>query len=194
MIICNKHKFICLNPPKTGTGFREKLLCASNVHLEAKAFYDLDGLGRHWNLDFIKKIEGLLIHPIESYFIFSYVRNPWQRAASWFHMRKYGQKNRNPNLSMKNMLKRFPSQKKYVEIDGLKVQYVGDCANQTDSIVDLFKRMNLHINVPNHLKLKNTFDKNRRELYKKYLDEESINQIAEIEKYIIDFMGYSFDL
>ena len=151
-------------------------------------------MGRHWNLDFIKKIEGLLIHPIESYFIFSYVRNPWQRAASWFHMRKYGQKNRNPNLSMKNMLKRFPSQKKYVEIDGLKVQYVGDCANQTDSIVDLFKRMNLHINVPNHLKLKNTFDKNRRELYKKYLDEESINQIAEIEKYIIDFMGYSFDL
>ena len=26
MILSHKHKFVCLNPPKTGSGFREKIL------------------------------------------------------------------------------------------------------------------------------------------------------------------------
>lgn len=194
MIICNKYKFICLNPPKTGSGFRERLLCTLNPHLEAKPFWDLDSVGRHWHLDFIKKVERLLTHPIESYFIFTYVRNPWQRAASWLYMRKYQQKKSNLNISMEDILKEYPSQQKYIEIKSLKTHYVGDCADQTDSIVELFSKMNLYINVPNNLKLKNTFDENKRKVYRKYFDKDSINKIAEIEKYVIDLMGYSFDL
>lgn len=91
MIISHKYKFICLNPPKTGSETREVMFnefSDINVHkfLDLKLWKECPSI-RHLNykqmINFCKifKIE------YEKYFIFTFVRNPWERIESWYNMK-----------------------------------------------------------------------------------------------------------
>ena len=86
MIVSEKHNIIILNPPKTGTWFREKLLLEYNnkyeLNFERKE-------QRHINLmDLARCASSVLDKNLESYKILTFCRNPWERAASWLQMLK----------------------------------------------------------------------------------------------------------
>lgn len=74
MIISHDHKFICLDPPKTGTNYRQNLLWNYGDHVSVL---------QHANLIEVKNFfKG---YNLEDYFFFTFVRNPWRRYLSWFN-------------------------------------------------------------------------------------------------------------
>ena len=68
MIISHKHKFISIDPPKTGTNYRQNLLWNYGEFIE-----DL----QHANLIEVKNF--FQDYDLEDYFVFTFVRNPWYR-------------------------------------------------------------------------------------------------------------------
>ena len=82
MIVSHKHKFICLNPPKTGSGFREEVL---EGHSDWSIINTKGVDIRHRNVkrayDFLKE-RGC---NKDDYYWITFVRNPWTRAESFFN-------------------------------------------------------------------------------------------------------------
>jgi len=81
MIISKKHKFIVLNAPKTGSGYREDQL---------RSFIDISNDTVNENIRHLKAKEAFQyccknnLNPDEFYWI-SFVRNPWTRVESFFN-------------------------------------------------------------------------------------------------------------
>jgi hypothetical protein len=82
MIVSHKHKFICLNPPKTGSGFREKVLLDDS---DWNVIKTKDVNIRHRNVE--KAHELLKERGLnkDDYYWITFVRNPWTRAESFFN-------------------------------------------------------------------------------------------------------------
>jgi hypothetical protein len=84
MIISNEHKFICLNPPKTGSGTREAIfLDFASIAINKT---NIKNFIRHASYD--QMVEFCLKNKINhnEYFKFTFVRNPWERLESWYCM------------------------------------------------------------------------------------------------------------
>lgn len=78
MVISNKHKYIYIANPKTGTTSVERLLVN-----------DYAGSTRHDSSEISGKHAGsnwLIQHTPSDYYAFSFVRNPWDRLVSWYGM------------------------------------------------------------------------------------------------------------
>lgn len=90
MIISHSKKFICLNPPKTGSGMREKIF-EEYSDFDVNKIRNLEILGqkenyRHSNFSSAKrKLEKSNLN-ISDYFVFTFVRNPWERVVSLANM------------------------------------------------------------------------------------------------------------
>lgn len=83
MIISHKHKFVCLNPPKTGTGFREKSL-EPHANIFQK---NTDAIIRHNTIRNTFAYVRRNKVDIRGYMMITFVRNPWSRMISWYNMR-----------------------------------------------------------------------------------------------------------
>lgn len=91
MIISHSKNFVCLNPPKTGSGLRETLFKKYidwDIHIARKEGFDFATLGtpRHYNYNQAKNFFIKKGWNISNYFVFTFVRNPWDRINSWFNM------------------------------------------------------------------------------------------------------------
>lgn len=97
MILSLSKKFICLNPPKTGTGYREYMFSDyADFYVEgiSQSMRDIVNLNlfdnlhkfRHLNLkDCLSLLSNYNLNP-DDFYIFTFVRNPWRRAESWYNM------------------------------------------------------------------------------------------------------------
>ena len=192
MILSNKHKFISIAIPKTGT---------SSIH---KAFSDLNDesllivrknkyqKGRA-NLSMYKHIKGIdlkkQIKNYDEYFKFAFIRNPWDRVVSWF--KYYGYEMDSEWLSRSN-LEDYPkffwyNQSEWLfEGSSLIVNYIGRFENLQQDFDTVCDKIGIdrqplpHKNATNH------------KHYTEYYDDETREIVAEKYAKDIDYFGYKF--
>jgi len=156
MILSHTHKFICLNPPKTGSGFRENLL---------KEFTDIsvlttnDHILRHYNVDqAVQYVQDIGKHP-DDYFWCTFTRNPWRRIISWCNMivnqkLKGDEYVREPLMIDSNLLesvvKNFPGQDPYLTRDGKLLDFIGSLENITEDMSRVSTTLSLNLSIPSH--------------------------------------------
>jgi len=198
MLLSEKYKLICLNPPKTGSFFRELLFKKYNPHL---GFFS--GHGRHANLKqavYFLNRRGL---KPEDFYIFTFTRNPWVRAASWLDMTL--NKHKQEHMTFDRICQRLKNWAKfglYTNPDwGLNVDFIGDCEHQTEQIAQLFEKLGIPLHIPykrlnRYMSNKYKWTTNKNDIYKSFYekDPEAIKKIGNIERYIIDKKKYIFEL
>lgn len=191
MLISHKYKFICLNPPKTGTGFRENLFLRLNKHLECtlgKNKYNQ----RHISLT--KRPWAKFTHDFDpsDYYIFTFVRNPWERAASWFNMLRGVSSSTFISNAILNKIRISP-QIDFCQNSNMKVDFVGDSACQNSELSNIFNKLDLKINgLPSRNNKR--LPKEKKKLYKSYFNKDLIKYISEVEQGIINLKNYTYDL
>jgi sulfotransferase famil protein len=135
-----------------------------------------------------------------SYYKFTFIRNPWARAYSWFqnvirdeiHKKKY---KISENISFNEFLRLY-SGKGYMkpQIYWLKsfngsipCDYIGRFENLIDDFKEVCETLNIsHITLPHKIK-------GSGKDYREYYDKDSINLVEEVYKEEIEMFDYSFE-
>lgn len=208
MIISLDKKFVCLNPPKTGTGYREGLLLPytdlSYVHISDKMQNLLDDLNitverfRHLNYSQSSQfIRSLGLDDNEFYF-FTFVRNPWHRMVSHFNMSVQ----QNPNLVLTKecckawMLRYFTQENPHISYtqedfcrhDGREVDLISSLNEIKRAMDFLNQKLKLNVDCINHTPQHSSL---HHKIYE-FLDNEIIDLIATKEHYIISKMQFTY--
>jgi len=203
-MISKKYKFIYIHIPKTGGNSIQNALASycddlliirksiGNVHYEdGTQGLDVinDELGfltpadKHASIrDYYQKIGA----EINSYFIFTSVRNPWDRVVSQTAFLKEGGLEEGV-LKKEELL--FPENVlNYISIDG-KINI--NAYIRFENLQEDFNEICDRIGIP-HTLLPHK-NKSRRTCYMKYYSEETMLLVKEKFKNEIDYFGYSFD-
>lgn len=190
MILSHKYKFVCLNPPKTGSGFREKILLK---YSDASILTNLKV--RHWNStkasDYIKSIN----KDPNDYYWFTFVRNPWERIISWANMAKNQslKKRTSKNIDIeKFVLKTLKRNnfKNYIYRDGKLLDFIGSLENITEDFNFVLNKLNINIYIGT---AKAKYRKNFKDEIRRELTPELIKKIADLEKEVIEMKNYKFN-
>ena len=184
MIISHKHKFISLDPPKTGTNYRQNLLWKHGEHVASL---------QHGNLIEIKK--HFINYDFSDYFVFTFVRNPWSRYLSL-----YQQEGRpldpnsfqswiNSHVNHKNQYKMYRDQSHWYMQNGVTVtDLIGSLESMSKDLKSVLNKINLSINLPNKKSNQSKITLNVKDFY----NQESIDIISNKEKEVIKLKGYDF--
>jgi len=192
MILSHKYKFVCLNPPKTGSGFREKTL-TEYADVQTKTHPSLKL--RHWNStqasNYIKSIN----KDPNDYYWFTFVRNPWERMISWVNMRKnhiLKGKNLENVDSDESILKTLEENqfKDYIYRDGKLLDFIGSIENITEDLSFVLNKLNINIPIGTR---KDKYIKNFKDEIRRGLTPELIKKIADSEKEVIEMKHYKFE-
>ena len=191
MILSHKYKFVCLNPPKTGSGFREQLL---------KKYADVSIITheplklRHWNStqasNYIKSIN----KDPNDYYWFTFVRNPWERMISWMNMNQNFLLQNGESLKydtekfIKNSLQRN-NLTNYIYRDGKLLDFIGSLENISDDFNYVLNKLDIHVNLGTR---QDAYKKDFKNEIRRTLSQEDIKAIAEIEKEVIEMKKYTF--
>lgn len=187
MIISHKHKFICIDPPKTGTNYRQNLLWNYGDHISEL---------QHANLIEVKNFfQG---YNLEDYFVFAFVRNPWRRYFSWFNFlhRETPRDQISPQefdiliktMSNENHLKISKPQSFWFMHEGnINVDFIGSLENMTKDMSYIFKNIGLSIEFPKKPVLQSNYKLDFHNAYNQQL----IDLVAQKEKSVIDLKGYT---
>jgi len=187
MIISHKYKFITIDIPKTGT---TSINVALNDVLGVNDFtvkMSQDIGMRHATYEqCMKKFSGF-----ENYFVFAFVRNPWDRLLSFYLFKKHNAANKIPqDMSFKdflslNLSEDFPGQ--YFYIDGFHdFSFVGRFENLQQD----FNAVCDKIGIPQQqLPHKN---KTNHKHYTEHYDNETRAIVAEKYAKDIESFGYKF--
>ena len=192
MILSHEYKFVCLNPPKTGSGFRERTLKEyADLSIKTNKTLHL----RHWNSsqasNYIKSINE---NP-DDYYWFTFVRNPLERIVSWINMR---QKNmiRSINIDVKEFtvecLIKNPL-KNYIYRDGELLDFIGSLENITEDLNFVLSELNIDLEIEPKKVKKDTCKKQSKEEIRNRMSREVIEMIADAEKEIIKMKGYKIE-
>lgn len=206
MIISHKYKFICLNAPKTGTGYREAVLAKGNSDINN--WTDKSGI-RHYNVEYTLKYlkDNSLEDKCKDYFWFSFARNPWERMESWFNMQIKAMSDEELNnltpedfsqaivddyLNYSNGTRKFNgSLETYLIKNGKPLDFIGKLENTSEDLKFISKRLKLQLNFePKTGRYSNL--PSRHSIIRNLWTEDSINFIREKEKFVIDLMKYEF--
>ena len=191
MILSHKYKFVCLNPPKTGSGFREQLL---------KKYADVSIITheplklRHWNStqasNYIKSIN----KDPNDYYWFTFVRNPWERMISWVNMRKNhilngkNLENIDSNKFIVENLEEYQF-KDYIYRDGKLLEFIGSLENITEDLNFVLNKLNINIPISTRKdKYKNDFKDDIRD----NMSLKTIEMVSNVEKEVIEMKKYKF--
>lgn len=192
MIISEKHNFIYIAVPKTGTTSVHNVF--SNLDDET-LFIERKNRNRkdRVNQSLYKHIKGPIlkkeIKNYNKYFKFAFNRNPWDRVVSWF---TYGDYRMNSDWLSRSNLEKFPkffwaNQSEWLfEGDSCLVDFLGRFENlqeDFDTICDkiVIPRQQLpHKNKTNH------------KHYTEYYNDETKQIVAEKYAKDIEYFGYEF--
>lgn len=192
MILSHKYKFVCLNPPKTGSGFRERTLKEyADLSIKTNKTLKL----RHWNSseasNYIKSINK---NP-NDYYWFTFVRNPLERIVSWINMRQ-----NNALRSITIDVKEFTEEclmknplKNYIYRDGKLLDFIGSLENITEDLNFVLNKLNIDLEVTEKKAKKDTYKKQYKEKIRDRISREVIEMIADAEKEIIKMKGYKIE-
>lgn len=193
MIISHKHKFISLDPPKTGTNYRQNLLWNYGDFVE-----DL----QHANLEEVRNY--FHQYDLSDYFTFTFVRNPWKRYLSWFH--HFSKVNHNHDLSPQEFhdfmffyLSKTPEvndsrritlpQSYWFEREGkINVDFIGSLENITKDMNYVLDKLNINTQLKNNPANKSIYKIKHEDAY----SQELIDLVAKKEKSVIDLKGYTY--
>ena len=232
MLISLKNKYICLNPPKTGTGYRESVL---NSHYEYSMLSEhkhqretltnqgitpdknnLSSFGglRHYNIQQVMSwVISKNIQIDDNIFWFTFTRNPWDRAVSFYNM--YINWNCNhlfktnslvvdvePKITSEHFIDFLKSrvftwsgaQITYIQYKDFKVDFIGKLENMHHDMSHVISRLNLQDICID--KKQNTQQQSRIKRYDHLIREiwtdEIIDYIAEFDKGVIELQKYDF--
>ena len=192
MIISHKHKFISLDPPKTGTNYRQNLLWNYGDFVK-----DL----QHANLEEVRNY--FHQYDLSDYFTFTFVRNPWKRYLSWFH--HFSKVNHNHDLSPQkfyNFMFRYLSKKPQTKIsritlpqsywfenqDEINVNFIGCLENLKEDMEFVLRKIEINPPMRNEAANKSKYKLNFHDAY----NQELIDLVAKKEKRVIELNRYDF--
>ena len=199
MIISNRHKFICLNAPKTGSGFREKHLNKhADIHNDKLQYAEV----RHYNVNEANTFmlqNGL--NP-DDYFWFTFTRNPWRLIESWYNMNGNNYCINNgrslDDYINQNCFKRFAitrlkqrSVNNYITRNDKPLDFIGSLENIDEDLKFISKKFNLNLDINKH---KDVYKYNFKQIIKerKLWTEELVDTVADHYNYIIELKQYKF--
>jgi len=198
MIISHRYKFVCLNPPKTGSGFRENIF---------RGYIDdgfIPGEKPQTNLRHYTaaQAESYLLdknlNP-DCYFWFTFTRNPWSRVVSWYNMvinqncgdQSCIDKYLNPLCFEKFITKiknKYNTQYMYYLRSGSALDFIGSLESIDQDIISISSYLNLNLPVYNYKSHEISYHKDISKLW----TEETINIIKVVEADVIGLKNYSF--
>ena len=210
MPVSNNHDFIFIHIPKTAGTSIERCLLQNNLinvgkkwlqgKIDSQEFEQYNYSNRYWhhlNSYEVKQIIGQ--EKWSKYFKFAFVRNPWDRAVSFYFYMKESVENPNslsfgktyPN-TFEDWVKKGnlpPDQQSQITNEEGKIMV--DFVGRFENLVDDFNFVSTQIKFT-QLKLDH-FKKTSRKNYKQYYDKEEIRQII-TNKYRkdIDLFKYKF--
>ncbi len=223
MILSLEKKFVILNPPKTGTGFRERLirrrsdLCWLGRYqpqgswitdkmkklVESKEI-DLLEIGyRHLKLDEVHIFFDLLGLNLNDFFVCVFVRNPWDRMISWYNM-TYNQKLK----QAKTEAEKLEVSKRLLSPNVIERFINRDCLNNYIMVdnkvkVDYIGKLETHEKdmdfICNRVKMslkKKEWESKYNSHHKsisKHFNSKIINKISNTESFVINQMGYKIE-
>ena len=188
MIISHKHKFICLDPPKTGTTYRQKWLSFLGDRIDEL---------QHANLT---EVKNHLQDSFDDYFVFTFVRSPWVRYLSWFSFLNRNESN--PQLSpeafhrfmcsyffgaYKDSGLRITLPQSFWFSD-LNINFVGCLENMHADLAFVLDHLNVSTKLPLKPENKSKYKLNPNEFY----NTELIDFVLNHEKEVIKLKGYNF--
>lgn len=203
MIISHKHKFICLNPPKTGTGYREHRL--GRNHSDINIWTESPTFVRHHDvkrvLQFLKS-KGIE-DKCEDYFWFTFVRNPWDRIVSWYNMRIQHAKMINPMTKenfyhfIKKLYSNDQGDKGWINgtldnffiKNGKVIDFVGTLESMNEDMTFISNKFNLNLNID--ILANKPLPSIHKEISELWTDE-SINFVKKKERSVIELKNYTF--
>ena len=204
MIISHRHKFVCLNPPRTGTGYREitlkdvadlnfpdieeklKSFAESNDFVNPKTFHGAMRhiYNRHANYEEMKKYFDGMGWNLKNYYKFTFIRNPIDRIISFhnFHISENGL-----DFDAHHFVKYADSltmgktsQDAYLSDD---LNYVGKMENMMDDLNAITKEIGCPLNLTECKKDRDTHKDYDSQKWRDALSERRAENIPYIEKF-----------
>lgn len=180
MIFSNNYNFVIFSPQKTGTRVRHGYYRPINYF--GKSMTNAHSTVWEFNQSHLNR-KGLMK--------FCFVRNPWDRIVSMFHMSFKC----NPIHQRRNQFKQFImdyDMKTMEDFYTIDQKVMVDEVFKMEELYESIKIINSKVKyISNDIKLKKTkLDAN----YKEWLDQEMIEFIAEKEKYTLKLIDYKFNL
>lgn len=184
MILSYSHRFVCLNPPKTGSGHRERVLGPlASVYVESAKHLDC----RHWNVEQAKNYILSQGHQPSDFFWFSFFRNPWDRCVSWFNMHVDREWSGCSQQEFKYLIKTLTANPFSSQTPYLDVEYLGQQEEMTGCLQTVADRCNFQL-----------LDRHRVRNYKQshhntishFWEEETIEAVRKWEEPVIKTFGY----
>lgn len=191
MIISHKHKFISLDPPKTGTNYRQNILWSYGDYIREL---------QHANLNEVKNFfQG---SNLEDYFVFTFVRNPWRRYLSWFNFlyRNSPEDKVSPqefysfmrsHLSLdpqeSNLRITLPQSYWFEHQNEINVNFIGCLENLKEDMEFVLRKIQINSPMRNKLENKSNYKLNFHDAY----NQELIDLVAKKESKVIKLKGYT---
>tara|TARA_Y100001933_G_scaffold117815_2_gene117760 strand:- start:5103 stop:5753 length:651 start_codon:yes stop_codon:yes gene_type:complete len=214
MRISHKHKFIFTAIPKTGTTTIGNVLDRYVDVRYGKFGWSFPGMNRNQNnshedktrhakLDEVKKdLFADDIETFDSYFKFTFVRNPWDRCvSSWFYALKRAERGSGPHIDLVKKYKTFQSwvgEKLYKSApDSCSCWLFDSAENQIMDFIGRFENLQEDFNticdkigIP-HQQLPHR-NKSKHTHYTEYYDDETKQIVAEKFAKDIEYFGYEY--
>jgi hypothetical protein len=186
LLINRPNKWAYIHIPKTaGNSISQILLSVPET----------EQITTHGTLNELKNVDG--------YFIFTFVRNPYTRLASWFeHRKREGKANLFSNFikSIDPLDFLFFSQEYYINHGNTptkKISYVGKYENLNYDLNYILNKIEIKENRIPHLNRNKMWEKhpnlNTHKLYKQYYNEDWMKDWVR-EKYQNDFKIFNYEL
>ena len=192
MIVSHTYKYVCLNPPKTGAGMRER--CLRNYSDKSIILSNIKQSERHLKYTDVCKFFQKNNWDIEDYYTFTFVRNPWHRLESWYNMFVIQGKYKVCKDLFSNFVKLMLEsnlQYDYVYSYNRKVDYIGTLESIETDLLHIFNKLKLNTKLNNHRIYDKSYYKHYAEV-KSLWTQELIDMVAEKEKWLIGEFNYNY--
>ena len=193
MIVSHTYKYVCLNPPKTGSGMRER--CLRNYSDKSIILSNIKQSDRHLKYADVCKFFQKNNWDIEDYYTFTFVRNPWRRLESWYNMFVIQGKFKVNRDSFNNFVKlnlKSNLQYDYVYSNNSKVDYIGTLESIETDLLHIFNYLNININLHGWLALSRKCNYKYYTQVKSLWTQDLIDMVTEKEKWVVDKFNYNY--